>query len=450
MRIKTFIATYMLFLCVMFSAVAIVSAYLTNSQVNILREKSISQYRSIATSLVRDMGALQVRNFSDYEFEAAVHNILIGYQIYYAGQDVFLGLHHWGRGAHEPELVFLDYNRRRFIQISGTLPPPFSAYHLDYSLEITQNIVDMRGVQNMMLISVAILSAIAAVVLYFVLAAIFKPFSIVASASRKIAGGRFGERIHVKGNSEISRLAQDFNDMAERIERQIQILEEEAVAKQQFVDNFAHEIRTPLTSIYGYAEYMQKASLDEEETIESTEYIMSESRHMRNIANSLLELAVLRDYVPVKTEINLPQLFDDVKKTMENHLREREARLEINIGAETIMGQEDLIKSLVLNLCTNALKACVPGRGVIALDAAQAGKKVIISVSDNGCGIPAESLSKIMEPFYRVDKSRSREFGGTGLGLTLCSQIAKVHGAEMVIESAVGEGTKVETIFTTS
>jgi len=448
MRIKTFFATYLLFLCVMFACVGIVSAYLTNSQINILREKSISQYRSISASLSRDIAALEARNLPPLDFEAAVHNIMIGYQMYHVRHGVQVNLFHTAY-ARETELTFGNGNGQRFIYIAGMLPEPVERYSLYYSLDISEDIADMRGIQNMLLVSVAILSAIAAVALYFTLAAIFKPFSIVASVSRKIAGGEFGERIQVKGNSEISRLAQDFNHMAERIEGQIRLLEDEALAKQQFVDNFAHEIRTPLTSIYGYAEYMQKTSLDEQETIESTEYIMTESRHMRNIANSLLELAVLRDYVPVKTEINLLQLFEDVQKTIENPLQKCCVQLEISVGIETMTGQEDLIKSLILNLCLNALKACTPEQGIIKLRAVPLPEAVSISVEDNGCGIPAESLSKIMEPFYRVDKSRSREDGGTGLGLTLCRQIAKVHHAEMVIESAVGKGAKVDVIFTT-
>jgi len=449
MRIKTFIATYLLFLCVSFSGVAIVSAYLTNSQINMLQEKSISQYRSIAVSFVRDMVALDARNFTPSEFDRALSNIIAGAQIYYARHGVTLGLHYAGHGLREPELMFVEANRMHVIQISGALPHPFEHYRLHYILDITETVGTMQATQNMMLVSVAILSAVVAVALYFVLTAIFRPFAIVARASRQIAGGQFGERINIKGNSEISRLAQDFNNMAEKIEMQIRLLEEEAIAKQQFVDNFAHEIRTPLTSIYGYAEYLQKTSMNEEEIIDSAEYIMSESRHIRNIANSLLELAVLRDYVPVKTEIYLAELFSDVWQTMGNNLQLYQVRLEICVGDEVIWGQEDIIKSLILNLCTNAIKAC-GNAGVVKIEAVSTGGKVIITVTDNGCGILVEDLQKIMDPFYRTDTSRNRERGGAGLGLALCKQIAKVHDAQLAVSSVVGEGTVVSVTFTNS
>jgi signal transduction histidine kinase len=195
---------------------------------------------------------------------------------------------------------------------------------------------------------------------------------------------------------------------------------------------------------------MSKVSLDENEIIESTQYIIGEAAHMRNIANSLLELATLRDYVPVKSEIQIAKLFSDVAGTLEQSLRENGTELICESSAEVIYAQEDLVRSLLLNLCTNALAACTQGEGIIRLEARESDEQVTISVTDNGYGIPKESLHKITEPFYRLDQSRTRESGGTGLGLALCRQIAEVHGAKMSIESAPGEGTAVEIIYTTS
>jgi len=443
MKVRAFAATYLLFLCVMFSGVGIVSAYLTNSQMNILREKGISQFRTIAASLTRDMNALRVRDFAPVEFEAALGNILVGYQMYYARHDASVGLVSTENTGDDVVLTVVNRDGGRFIYITGFLPAPFATYRLNYSIDISTQIAEMQGVQNMLLLAISLLSLVAAGALSFILTTIFRPFGIVARASRKIAGGEFGERITVKGNHELARLAQDFNDMASRIESQIRLLEDEAVAKQQFVDNFAHEIRTPLTSIYGYAEYLQKTDPSEQEAVESTEYIMSESRHMRNIANSLLELAVLRDYVPIKTELCLDDLFREISITLGAGLRQRNARLVVNANAMTMHGQEDLVKSLLLNLCQNALNALPGENGAIELEAKRTDTNVVISVKDNGRGIPQESLTKIMEPFYTVDKSRSREHGGTGLGLALCRQIAKVHDAEIKIESTVDKGTTV-------
>jgi signal transduction histidine kinase len=243
-------------------------------------------------------------------------------------------------------------------------------------------------------------------------------------------------------------MASDFNSMAEKIETQIRALEDEAVSKQRFADNLAHEIRTPLTSVLGYAEYMQKAPLDEVEIIESAQYIIDEAKYMKHIANSLLELATLRHYEPEKVNISVAGLFDEVSRLLEEPLRENNIRLNSRGGADVIYGQEDLIKSLLINLCYNAIKSCAPETGEIILSAEKLGGNTVISVTDNGCGISPESIDKVTEPFYRADKSRSREHGGAGLGLTLCGRIAEAHGAEMTVKSVPDMGTSVKIIFT--
>jgi signal transduction histidine kinase len=195
---------------------------------------------------------------------------------------------------------------------------------------------------------------------------------------------------------------------------------------------------------------MQKARLSESEIIESAECIIAETAHMSNVASSLLELATLRDYKPEKNKILLSSLFDEVAQTLEGTLLENDTELICRSDDNVvILGQEDLLRSLLLNLCTNAINACAGLKGEIQLDAAEHDDCVIISVADNGCGIPEESLPKLSEPFYRVDKSRSRKLGGTGIGLSLCAQIVKAHGAKMSVQSTLGVGTVVEVSFTT-
>jgi len=412
-----------------------------------LQEKSVSQFQTITSSLGRDIAALYGRSaaFPAADFYAAFDNLISGYVRYYSRHNVHLAVTDlilFGRTARfdQAEVSFVNQGDGHFIHIIGLLPEPFEHLQLDYNLNITGNVADMQNIQNILLISAVAFSVIAGIALHFILASIFKPLNAVAKVSREIADGQFGERINIKGRNEIAQVAFDFNKMAERIDRQIMFLEAEAINKQQFVDNFAHEIRTPLTSIYGYAEYLQKASLDENEVIESAEYIMSEASHMKKIANSLLELATLRDYVPVKSEIPIAELFEDMAKIFK-------IQFDCRVSADTVSGQEDLLKSLLMNLCSNAIKA---GATKILLQAKNHSGKTIIAVTDNGCGIPEESLSKIMEPFYRVDKSRSREHGGTGLGMALCRQIAEAHGAELLVKSAVGAGTTIAIIFTTS
>ena len=453
MRLKTFLATYLLFLCILFSSLCIVSIYLTNSQINMLKDKSAAEYQTIAASLAKDIAVLSGRNVN---FSRDVDTLVNGYAKYYKKNNITIELSDLSltsqknSNAADSWLSFINRGREHFIFISAALSEPFQYYRLDYYCNISNSIADMRNIQRLLLVVCIAFSVITAIILYFILSSVFKPLGVIAIISRKIANGQYGERIHVNGNNELSSMAGDFNRMAEEIERQIRLLEEESVQKQRFVENFAHEIRTPLTSVYGYAEYIQKAFLDENEIIESAQCIMDEASHMKKVANSLLELATLRQYTPMKNEISIQRMFENINQTMRESLKAHHIKLVCHSDAGVLEGQEDLIMSLLQNLIHNALKSCSPDTGVVHLEADTHGKTIVLSVSDNGCGIPEECISKVTEPFYRVDKARTREQGGAGLGLALCKRIAEAHNAEMSLKSSVGVGTTVKIIFTTS
>jgi len=455
MRLKTYIATYLLILAILFSSVGMVSFHLNNSQINMLKEQSAGQFQTIASSLGRDIAVLWGRSLSDENFSEGVDSLVRGYSRYYSRHNIYISvidLKLPGQ-SDEPlrsEITILDAENGYFIAISGLLAEPFGHFLLDYSLNITEHIKDMRDIQHTLLLSAIIFSTIAAFALYLILSSIFKPLTIVARTSREIADGRFGERIPVNAKNELAQVAHDFNKMAERIERQIILLEEEAENKQQFVDNFAHEMRTPLTSIYGYAEYMHKATLDDGEVVTLSGRIMNRAGYLEDIANSLLQLAMLRDYKPDRHEIDLRRLFDDIEQIIKTQIADASIKFISKDNKAVIHGQEDLIKSLLLNLCLNAIRSCTPNEGIICLESKKEDGNTVLSVTDNGCGIPEASLAKVAEPFYRVDKARNRKHGGAGLGLTLCQKIAEAHGAEMIIESTVGVGTIVKILFTGS
>jgi len=456
MRIKTFIATYLLFLTVLFSSVGIVSLYLNNSQIDMLSDKSTGQFQTIVSSLDRDVAVLWGRErgseITDLAFFDAVDMLVRGYARYYARHNINISVAdlRLSRIEQPPsEIVFDTNGEEYFILITGMLSEPFGNFLLAYSLNITESIAEMRNIQRTLLIAAGIFSAVAAIGLHLILSSIFRPLTIVAKASREIAEGRFGERIPIKEKNELAQVAIDFNKMAERVERQIILLEEEADNKQQFVDNFAHEMRTPLTSIFGYAEYMQKAVLEDYEVAELSERIMNRAGYLQDIANSLLQLAMLRNYTPNYKKIHIQHLFNDISQTVKAQMEGAYVKFTCKPDADYISGQVDLVKSLLLNLCSNALKACTPYKGSIYLEAKSESKYITLSVTDNGSGIPADLLPKVTEPFYRIDKARNQKDGGAGLGLSLCKRIAEAHGATMKIESTISVGTIVKISFTT-
>jgi len=448
MRLKTYIAAYVLFLGIIFTSIGIVSTHMTNSTSYMLQEKAAREFQTITTSLAHALAPMYARFPEGPDLHGVINHVFIGLVHYYQQHNIELRLTRIAEeNIGDAVLAIFRAEEGHFISINGNLPYPFRNYQLSYLLDITDSIADLQEIHYFLWVTSIIVSLIAAVLLYAILLRIFKPLEIVVKTVELIADGQYGQQITVKGRSELAAVAVAFNRMSAQIENQILLLEDEAERKQQFVDNFAHEIRTPLTSIYGYAEFLQKSILSEGDLIESAEYIMSEANHMKKVANSLLELATLRDYEPKISQVYIPELFNEINQSLENLLQERQAVLQTQAFAPYMLGQPDLVKSLLLNLCTNAISSCEPGEGIIRLCATISADEVIITVEDNGCGIPANKLRKVTEPFFRVDTARNRDQGGVGLGLALCKQIAYVHGAKMTIASTQGVGTMVRLSF---
>ena len=433
MRIKTFLSTYILFLCVLFTVIGTISVFMTRSQMSMLRDKSAREYQTISASLSRDLAVMfgLTGGFTP-EFWDAKDVLIYGYANYYSKYDISLSLSEL-HGYIDAQISFVQTGQEHFINITGPIQVSYRFYRFEYLLNITQNIEDLRSIQRILLVLSLAFSLLTAIGLYIILLRIFLPISIVAESSKKIAGGSYDERIRISGSNELSAMAENFNKMAEEVERQI-------TGKQQFIDNFSHEIRSPLTSVYGYAEYLHKAPYDAAITTKATQTIMDEANHMKAIADSLLKLATLRNYTPVKTLICMTRLLNDVIQGLDSQVK-----FTCKNSAGNLQGQEDLLKSLLINLCINAIAACATE---ITLEAAKNDDSTVVSVTDNGNGIAPEDITKITEPFYRADKARGRAYKGAGLGLTLCKQIAEAHDAKMRIESVFGAGTTVFITFT--
>jgi len=279
----------------------------------------------------------------------------------------------------------------------------------------------IQNMRNLLVIISAGFSIFVGIGLYYVLKRIFKPLNDVVSIASKFSSAH-----------ELIAVSEALGSMSTEIEREL-------FQMKFVVDNFKQEIQAPLDSICDCAEGLKDK--------ESAESILIETERIKKVANTLLTLATLQHYKPVIENVYISQLFEDIHHELGQLLHERDVELFIHDEVDKVKGQEDLVKLLLLNLCTNAITSCASGMGVVYLEATQKKNDVIIMISDNGHGIPKEGLSKITEPFYRVNKTRSREHGGVGLGLTLCKQITDIHGAKMIVTSNVGTGTVVEVIF---
>ena len=268
-----------------------------------------------------------------------------------------------------------------------------------------------------------------------------QPLAVLKTAAGRIAAGGYGERATVLSKDEVGALANDFNRMAESVENHIGDLTETAERQRLFIGGVTHEFKTPLTTVILNADTLQNACMDEEERQTALSYIERQCKWLERMTQKLLKLITLKQDIELKPS-SVPQLFERVEESMAETLRQRDTRLISECKLNTLSMDADLMQSVLINLVDNASKASAPGQAVTmrAYDD-------VIEVSDNGIGIPESELARITEPFYVVDKSRSKKLGGSGLGLALVKEIISAHGAELEIDSSVGIGTTIRIQF---
>jgi signal transduction histidine kinase len=269
------------------------------------------------------------------------------------------------------------------------------------------------------------------------------PIRRLSKATRSIAKGQYSERVPVRSNDELGALTQDFNQMAASLARTVSELELSAAREHDFVANFAHELKTPLTSIIGYADLLRSQRLSKGDAQIATSYIFSEGRRLESLSMKLLDLIVMQRKDFEMRSVGLRALLQSVEIVVFPLVHDKGIELSIQAVSTTVLCEPDLIKTLLLNLIDNACKA-TPWGGHIRVEGSRLSEqRYRVVVEDDGMGIPKGDLPRITEAFYRADKSRSRAEGGAGLGLALCNEICALHSGTMAITSNEGAGTRV-------
>ena len=218
--------------------------------------------------------------------------------------------------------------------------------------------------------------------------------------------------------------------------------------RQDFTANVTHELKTPLTSISGYAELIENGMTDEKDTRRFAKEIHHNANRLIRLINDILQLSELdtRESAPEKEWLNLYGLASTCLEMLRIHAEPLGIELQMKGSACRIFGNRGMIEELLYNLCSNAIRYNKPGGMVeVLVESRQEG--VLLRVKDTGIGIPKEHQERIFERFYRVDKSRSKERGGTGLGLAIVKHIVAEHGAKLTLESEEGVGTTMEVLF---
>lgn len=313
---------------------------------------------------------------------------------------------------------------------------------------ITENdIGDVVKIHENMLYEIQIISISCSVAIAFILLGVVKillyPLKRVNEGTREIAQGNYRKRIQTRGHDELSELAQNMNIMAKSVETNVRALEDVAEDRKHFIDNLAHEMKTPLTSILGFSDLLLiKKDITDESRIEYAGIIKEEASRMRTLSGKLMELITVGEAKLDFHQEDMQSLFAEIDSSLQVIADSHKMHLSCEAEQGTLCVDRELFKSLLYNLVDNAIKASseeghIEVRGKFEKD------WFYIEVEDKGVGIPAEEIEKITQAFYMVDKVRSRANGGAGLGLALCAEIVSSHRGRMHFESKPGEGTRV-------
>lgn len=283
---------------------------------------------------------------------------------------------------------------------------------------------------------------ISGIMTYAVIHPPLRRISRLTKAAEAIAGGDMGQRVDISGSDEIAALSKNFNSMASELEDKIAELRESAESRERFVSAFAHELKTPLTSIIGYSDLLRGKTPPPERVRSCADYIYSEGKRLETLSMRLLELMVVKRQKLALQELDPYELLEEIRvaATPQAELDGIELIWDVEHGSAVM--EPGLMASVFINLLDNARKA-IDGEGKIRVEGRQTSAGYVVSIRDSGRGMSSEELVHVKEAFYMADKSRSRRQGGAGLGLAICDEILTLHGFGISFESEPGRGTQV-------
>jgi len=314
-------------------------------------------------------------------------------------------------------------------------------------LQMSVSTAPLKDVIMQQLLIFAALSVIALLAgLFMYLPALRKtlvPLSNMGEAAHRIDAGNLDVRFpEDQGQTEIDKLSQSFNGMLERLEISFHNEREAREQMRRFAADASHELRTPLTSIHGFLEVLLRGAADNKEQLYNSLHSMhGESKRINKLVEDLLLLARM-DGAP---QLRLADLaLGEVIAEMQPHLLllagNRKVDFDLSYGIHG-MYDPDKIKQVVLNLFHNAVQHTDPEKGTIQLSLHARDSLAVLSIRDNGSGISAEHLPHVFDRFYRSDSSRTRKYGGSGLGLSISKSIAEAHGGQIGVSSEPGKGS---------
>lgn len=309
----------------------------------------------------------------------------------------------------------------------------------DFSVQVYNNKTDYK--KNSLIIS-AVLALLGGVATYFISGHALRPIREFSDKIEEVQAQNLADsRLEENKVKELNQLSVSYNKMLGRLSDAFEV-------QRQFTANAAHELRTPLAlmqvQLDSYNSGQHPGS--DADTVQTIKMVTEQNDRLSKMVKTLLDMSELQTVGRDET-IMVDALVDEVLADLEPLAREKHVELTGNCEAITIVGSDILIYRLVYNLVENAIKYNHPG-GQVTVSAFRKEKCVCLSVADTGNGIPEELRERVFEPFFRVDKSRSRALGGVGLGLALVYEIVRVHDGSITVRSNPSGGTVFEVMFT--
>lgn len=339
-------------------------------------------------------------------------------------------------------LTKTGYEKRFDRQIMGVIVPLLEEKRLKGILYIYLPLASINELFRAAGISIAIISFVFSIAVIFlgrkIVRKLTTPLNEMERVAYQMSNGDYSEKVHVTSNDEIGRLGVAFNQMSEAIK-------EEDERRKEFLGNVSHELRTPLSYIKGYSEAIIDGTVTrEDDSKKYLQLIHREAGRMQRLVRDLLDLAQLEGKsIPMdKQPLALAQLIEEVLEKFVPFLQEKNLQLVKTLDHDVIiMGDQDRIEQIIQNIMENAIRYSRDNDSIHVTLETVKGNACRIIIKDNGIGIPKEHLHRIGERFYRIDKARTRQYGGTGLGMAIVQKIVQLHNGDLMIESEEGKGT---------
>lgn len=328
-------------------------------------------------------------------------------------------------------------------RILGKIAPVIKDGYLDAVILLYRPVEELQTAFYQILPFVVIIGLLFILFLFIIMKQVQKefisPITNLKRVSKELAKGRFDTPIDIHVENELADLADSFKQLADA-------LSAEEEKKRMFIQNISHELRTPLSYIQGYSELLENHCRDQSISTEYAGIIYKEAQRMNRLVNQLIDLTKLEkvnqhdiDFSPLV----LSEIIEDAVRNTALKRSDKLQTIEVALDEDIIVnGVEDRLLQIFINLLDNA-SSYTDTKGHITITSWQDKMNAMISITDNGQGIPAEQLPHLTERFFRVEKSRIRTEGGVGIGLSIVKQIVELHEGQLFFDSVEGEGTSV-------